>query len=131
MIVSQAQKYDAYENNPDVAIINIDDFSKEAEFINNIYEQIREETLFSKYNCSTLEKYRNRIKENFEHPISNVLTYNVDQLTNLNHITLVLYDEYEKENIRKRTEMRNIVVKDMIIRIVTIGATLTSLILIA
>lgn len=77
-------------------IREIADFDKEAKFVNKIWEEVRDECLFSQYNHNTLEKYRDDVEAEFRRNIDDIETYNVDELGNFANPTSKLYDEYKK-----------------------------------
>lgn len=131
VITSQASKYVSYEKNPNIMIRKIANFNKEIKFINKILEEIREECLFSQYNCKTLEKYRDEIKGKFEQNIDDVATYNVNELENLLARTSELYDEYQKINKGKMNDILKLILKDITIWIILVGIVIASLILVA
>ena len=131
VIISQASKYVAYETNPNIMIGEIADFKKKAEFINKIFDEIREECLFSQYNYKSLVKYRVDVKGGFEQGIDDIETYNVNELRNLMTRTSELYDEYQKINKSKTNDILKLILKDITIWIILIGVVIVSLILIA
>lgn len=131
VIISQAQKYISYEENSKLAVGEIADFQKEASFLNTLFEQLREESMFFVCDYTSLEQYRCAVKSTFQQPINDILTYNVDELLNYNQKVSELYTEYEEIKSNRKKEIMAIVIKDVTILVVAIGALLLSLILIA
>lgn len=131
VIISQASKYVSYEKNPNKIVGKIADFNKEAKFVNKIIKEIREECLFSQYSYSTLEKYRDKIKMEFQQKIDDIETYNVNGLENIMSRTSKLYDEYKKINEGKINDILKIILKDTTMWIMLIVIIFISLILIA
>lgn len=131
VIVSQASKYVSYEENPNKMISKIADFHKEAQFVNKIFEEIREECLFSQYSYSTLEKYRDEVKSEFQQTIDDIEVHNVNELEYLMTKTSKLFDKYKEINDGKINHILKLILKDITIWIVLIVTLAVSLILIA
>lgn len=131
IIISQASKYISYEENHNIRIREIADFSKEAKFINKIYEEIREESLFSQFSYKSLDEYRDKIKCVFKNNIDDIEMCNVSELGDLISGTSSLCDEYNRINKSKTNVILKIIVKDIVTWIILVSAIAVSLILIA